>query len=156
VRWTATGWQQPPSPNGILPTLHSLFTGDLDAVWATAAVVDGDSGMTRLDGHGMSLPLAFLPLTHAEWAGYFHHAGKETLWPVLMSQLQRLRFDPATWAHYQAVNARFADHISAHAAPGATVWLSYMERAISSGRPAPIESGTKRGTNGGRVGVPSP
>jgi trehalose-6-phosphate synthase len=64
-----------------------------------------------------------VPLDTAAWAGYFHRACKETLWPVLMSEPERSVFDGSAWADYRAVNARFARHISAQAAPGATVWL---------------------------------
>lgn len=123
VSWTPGGWQPPASPNGILPTLRSVFTGNLQAIWATAAVIGQNTAPARLDGHSTGLPLSFLPLSPTEWTGYFHRACKETLWPVLMSQPQRLRFDADAWAHYRAVNARFADHISTLAAPGATVWL---------------------------------
>ncbi|WP_269854060.1 HAD-IIB family hydrolase [Streptomyces sp. RPT161] len=122
VHWTPDGWRQPSSPNGILPTLRSALTGDPRAVWATAAVLDGDDAPV-LDGHGSGLPLAFLRLDPEEWAGYFHRACKETLWPLLMSQPERLRFDPDAWTSYRRVNARFAEHISDHAAVGATVWL---------------------------------
>lgn len=128
VHWTQDGWRPPSSPNGILPTLRSLFaeralTEGPQALWATAAVVRPDARPVPLGGHGTGLPLSFIPLSPAEWAGYFHRACKETLWPVLMSQPQRLRFDPHSWARYREVNARFAEHISARAALGATVWL---------------------------------
>jgi trehalose-6-phosphate synthase/hydroxymethylpyrimidine pyrophosphatase-like HAD family hydrolase len=123
VSWTPGGWQPPSSPNGVLPTLRSLFTGNLQAIWVAAAVVAQDAPVACLDGHNTGLPLSFLPLSPTEWAGYFHQACKETLWPVLMSQPQRLRFESDSWAHYRAVNARFAEHISTRAAPGATVWL---------------------------------
>ena len=123
VSWTPDGWQLPSSPNGVLPTLRSLFAGNLQAIWVAAAVLAQDSPAACLDGHNTGLPLSFLPLSPTEWAGYFHRACKETLWPVLMSQPHRLRFNSAAWAHYRAVNARFADHISTRAAPGATVWL---------------------------------
>lgn len=123
VRWTPGGWQPPSSPNGILPTLRSLFTGNLPAVWTAAAVLEQDAAAACLDGHNTGLPLSLLPLSSTEWAGYFHRACKEALWPVLMSQPERLRFDPAAWASYRTVNTRFAEHISTRAAPGATVWL---------------------------------
>jgi len=121
--WSPGGWQPPSSPNGILPTLRSLFTGNLQAIWVAAAVLGQDTPAGRLEGHNTGLPLSLLPLSPTEWAGYFHRACKEALWPVLMSQPQRLRFDVAAWAHYRAVNARFSDHISTRAARGATVWL---------------------------------
>ncbi|KOV35181.1 glucosylglycerol-phosphate synthase [Streptomyces sp. XY431] len=147
VTWTPDGWRPPASPNGILPTLRSLFSGNPQAVWTTAAVLDTDTDTDTdavldtdtgidtgtvhgpdarpapLDRHDTGLPLSFVRLNPAEWSGYFHRACKETLWPVLMSQPERLRFDPDAWTHYREVNARFADHIQARAAPGATVWL---------------------------------
>ncbi|WP_405163542.1 HAD-IIB family hydrolase [Nocardia sp. NBC_01499] len=134
ITWTADGWRTPSSPNGILPTLNSVFTGDLRAVWATGVVIEPHESAAHLDDHDTGLPLAFLPLTSAEWSGYFHKACKEALWPVLMSQPHRLRFDPAAWAAYRAVNMRFADHISVRAAPGATVWLHDYNLWLVPGR----------------------
>ncbi|MDH6136843.1 trehalose-6-phosphate synthase/hydroxymethylpyrimidine pyrophosphatase-like HAD family hydrolase [Kitasatospora sp. MAA4] len=123
VHWTRDGWRAPASPNGILPTLRSLFTANPQALWATAAVLEPEAPPADLERHDTGLPLSFVPLSPAQWAGYFHQACKETLWPVLMSQPERVRFDPEAWGRYREVNARFADHISARAAPGATVWL---------------------------------
>ncbi|MFE1775150.1 trehalose-6-phosphate synthase [Streptomyces sp. NPDC059008] len=158
VRWADGQWQQPLSPNGVLPTLQGLFRpGGPDAVWATALVGDdaprgrvevaqgtggvgygGGAGPGSGEGdvatrpgvparpgpaHGTGLPLAFLPVAAAEWTEYFHRACKETLWPALMSQPERMRYSASAWRHYETFNARFADHVSAHAARGATVWL---------------------------------
>ncbi|WP_433664831.1 HAD-IIB family hydrolase [Nocardia sp. CA-128927] len=134
ITWTPDGWHTPSSPNGILPTLNSVFTGDLRAVWAAGVVIEPDESAAHLDDHDTGLPLAFLPLTSAEWSGYFHRACKEALWPILMSQPHRLRFDPAAWAAYRAVNIRFADHISVRAAPGATVWLHDYNLWLVPGR----------------------
>ncbi|MFG2223589.1 HAD-IIB family hydrolase [Streptomyces sp. NPDC048644] len=125
VRWADGRWQQPLSPNGILPTLCGLFAADtdpLDAVWATALVGDEGSG-PRPTAQPSAVPLAFLPVPPDRWARYFHSACKETLWPVLMSQPGRMRDDPGAWADYEAVNAAFAQHIGVHAEQGATVWL---------------------------------
>ncbi|MFI9045559.1 trehalose-6-phosphate synthase [Streptomyces sp. NPDC053427] len=124
VRWADGSWQQPVSPNGILPSLQGLFQGgtdSLDAIW-TAALVD-DFSSTPPGPHHTGLPLAFLPVTPAHWTGYFHRACKETLWPALMSRPDLIRHDPSAWADYEWVNAAFADHIAAHADRGATVWL---------------------------------
>ncbi|MFE9558379.1 HAD-IIB family hydrolase [Streptomyces sp. NPDC006703] len=125
VRWTGTGWQAPVSPNGILPVLRKVSASTRDAVWAAATVTDAD-GRGRsapLDGRGTGLPLALLPLSSTDWSAYFHRACKETLWPVLMSRPDLMRFDEHSWARYQEVNARFARHMAAHAAHGATIWL---------------------------------
>ncbi|MEW1635292.1 trehalose-6-phosphate synthase [Streptomyces sp. NPDC093801] len=115
-------WLPPASPNGILPTLVSALgagTGELDAVWAAATTEDAATAATIPPG----LPLRLLPLPAGQWAGYFHRACKETLWPALTSQAHLIRHDPAAWADYEAVNAAFARHVSAHAEYGGTVWL---------------------------------
>jgi len=124
VSWTAQrGWHPPASPNGILPTLNHLFTGKLDAIWVAAGIVEADEHLAWLNGHDTQIPLSFVPLTPGQWRGYFHRACKEALWPVLMSQPQRMRFDRAAWTHYRTVNERFAQHIAKTAGPQATVWL---------------------------------
>jgi trehalose-6-phosphate synthase/hydroxymethylpyrimidine pyrophosphatase-like HAD family hydrolase len=105
------------SPNGILPTLTAVFSGGLPGLWVAAGVGDGlDSGE-----HG--LPLSLVAVTAGEWSGYFHRACKETLWPILMSEPHRMRFVATSWAHYRALNQRYAEHIAARAAHGAIVWL---------------------------------
>ncbi|WP_344452219.1 HAD-IIB family hydrolase [Actinocorallia aurantiaca] len=116
-------WREPSSPNGILPTLRSLFSAGLDATWVTAAVVPEGERHSRVDGHGTEIPLSFLPLRPEQWRAYFHRACKEVLWPILMSQPDRLRFNPAAWRQYRTVNARFAERIANEAGPGGTVWL---------------------------------
>ncbi|WP_234322998.1 trehalose-6-phosphate synthase [Streptomyces sp. NRRL S-350] len=120
THWNGGSWQPPASPNGILPTLTSAFTDGLPGIWVTA-LAGGDQQATH--PHPTELPLSLVPLSTAQWTGYFHRAGKETLWPVLMSEPDRSVFDHHTWTDYRTVNARFAEHISAEAAPGATVWL---------------------------------
>ncbi|MFD5511695.1 HAD-IIB family hydrolase [Streptomyces sp. NPDC127051] len=116
-------WRPPASPNGILPTLVSALgadpDGQLDAVWAAATTEDAATAATVPPG----LPLTLLPLPAGQWAGYFHRACKETLWPALTSQPHLIRHDPADWADYEAVNSAFAQHVSVHAAYGGTVWL---------------------------------
>jgi trehalose-6-phosphate synthase/hydroxymethylpyrimidine pyrophosphatase-like HAD family hydrolase len=124
VSWTPErGWQKPTSPNGILPTLNLLFAKDLKAIWVTGGIVETEEHLAHLNEHKTGIPLSFVPLTPYQWSGYFHRTCKETLWPVLMSQPERMRFDPAAWAHYRTVNERFAQHIAKTAAQQATVWL---------------------------------
>ncbi|MFD5464212.1 HAD-IIB family hydrolase [Kitasatospora sp. NPDC127059] len=121
LHWNGESWQPPGSPNGILPTLTSAFTDDLSGVWVTA--LTGRDRWAPLP-HPVSVPpLAAVPVDQATWNGYFHRACKETLWPVLMSEPERAVFDERSWTDYRTVNARFARHIAAQAAPGATVWL---------------------------------
>ncbi|WP_354637676.1 trehalose-6-phosphate synthase [Kitasatospora camelliae] len=127
-----TGVRTPTSPNGILPTLTSAFADGLPGLWVAARTVDTDTDTDnpsvpypdpgRGPRHGRP-PLSLVPLSAEQWGDYFHRACKETLWPVLMSEPHRSTFHEHSWAAYRAVNARFAEHMAARTAPGATVWL---------------------------------
>ncbi|MFF8432249.1 trehalose-6-phosphate synthase [Streptomyces sp. NPDC016566] len=136
MRWSDGRWQAPASPNGILPTLTSALgprCRDQDAVWAAALVTEQDTapaaGPSTRHTHcacpapPTPLPLALLPVRSETWAGYFHGACKETLWPALVSEPRLIRHDARHWTDFEEVNAAFAEHIDAHAARGATVWL---------------------------------
>ncbi|GAU65715.1 hypothetical protein SSP35_02_00820 [Streptomyces sp. NBRC 110611] len=123
LRWSQGRWHRPSSPNGILPTLTSALGDGTRApgtVWAAALVHDGPAGLPEPPA---GLPLALLPMSSRRWAGYFHGACKETLWPALMSQPQLIRHTVSQWSDYQEVNEAFAHHISAHADHRGTVWL---------------------------------
>lgn len=124
ISWSRThGWRKPLSPNGILPTLSRLFTVEkLPAVWVTGAITDG-ADRAPFDGHRSGIPLSFVPLSQHLWTAYVQRVCKDALWPVLMSQPQRMRFDPTAWAYYRTVNELFAERIDATASRGATVWL---------------------------------
>ncbi|MEU5387024.1 trehalose-6-phosphate synthase [Kitasatospora cineracea] len=120
LHWDGDDWRPPSSPNGILPTLTSAFAGGLPGIWVTSSV----GGTAQADRpHPAGLPLSAVPIDADTWTGYFHRACKEALWPVLMSEPERLVLNGRAWADYRAVNVGFARHIDARAAPGATVWL---------------------------------
>ncbi|MFJ7149087.1 trehalose-6-phosphate synthase [Streptomyces sp. NPDC100445] len=123
VRWVDGVWHEPSSPNGVLPTLRAALTDErLGAVWAAVHV--GETPPPPPPGPATGGPaLSLLPLPPDRWAGYFHRACKETLWPALMSRPDLIRDHPADWADYEAVNTSFARHIASVAERGATVWL---------------------------------
>ncbi len=133
-RRTGAGPSTPASPNGILPTLSSAFADGLPGIWVAGEQGGGRGARGTPDRPGDDRPsaprarpgeppLSLVPLSARRWRGYFHRACKETLWPVLMSEPGRSAFDHRSWADYRAVNTRFAEHIAARAAAGATVWL---------------------------------
>jgi hydroxymethylpyrimidine pyrophosphatase-like HAD family hydrolase len=64
VSWTPEGgWQQPTSPNGILPTLKRLLTRQLQGVWVSGQIVETEEHLPYLNGHDTGIPLSFVPLT---------------------------------------------------------------------------------------------
>ncbi|MEK2472247.1 HAD-IIB family hydrolase [Streptomyces noursei] len=152
LHWTRGQWHRPMSPNGILPTLTSALADGSPhastAIWAAALVQDDPAGVPGGIPAGESagesagvptgdpphvpagvpeppthLPMAFLPVPTRRWAGYFHGACKETLWPALMSQPHLIRHTTSQWADYEAFNEDFARHLGTHAEHGGTVWL---------------------------------
>lgn len=122
VHWHDGAWRPPSSPNGVLPTLRSALADErLDAVWA-AAHIGATPPPAPPDGAGEPA-LSLLPLAPGSWAGYFHRACKETLWPALVNCPDLIKDLPESWSDYEEVNAAFARHIASLARPGATVWL---------------------------------
>ncbi|MYS84791.1 trehalose-6-phosphate synthase [Embleya scabrispora] len=131
--WTSTGWRAPTSPNGILPTLCAVLGtargADHEAdrhvppLWVAGSVVDDDLPGPDGGEHDLRPALSLQRFDSAAWSAYFHRACKETLWPALMSQPERMRFDRAAWIEYRTVNRRFAEHIAERAAERATIWL---------------------------------
>ncbi|MET7303528.1 HAD-IIB family hydrolase [Embleya sp. NPDC005575] len=127
--WTSTGWRAPTSPNGILPTLCAVLGAergddpDVSALWVAGSVVDDDLPGPDVEEHDLRPALSLQRFDSAAWSAYFHRACKETLWPALMSQPERMCFDSAAWIEYRTVNRRFAEHIADRAAERATVWL---------------------------------
>ncbi len=105
------------SPNGIVPTLTAMFSRGLPGVWVAVGVGD------ESDADEYEVPVALLRVRAEEWSGYFHRVCKDTLWPILMSEPHRMRFEDAAWIHYRAINQRYAEYIRVRAAHGAVVWL---------------------------------
>ncbi len=130
VAWTPAGWRAPASPNGVHPALRVVLgrgTAEApvreSALWVAGAAVSGDAEVREAPREDGELPLSLLHFTPEEWHGYINSTCKETLWPVLMSEPARMRFDAVSWDRFRAANRRFAEHIADRAAPRATVWL---------------------------------
>ncbi|HEY1375418.1 MAG TPA: trehalose-6-phosphate synthase [Gemmataceae bacterium] len=57
-------------------------------------------------------------LSGEEESGYYYGFANSTLWPLCHHVYQRPTFEPADWAHYRAVNERFAAAVLEEAAGG--------------------------------------
>jgi trehalose 6-phosphate synthase/phosphatase len=64
-----------------------------------------------------------VPLTEHEIDGFYRRYANEVLWPVLHDRAELAHVDPADWATYRAVNARFADAIARELRPDDRVWI---------------------------------
>ena len=120
--------RQPSSPNGIIPSLLSLFEGGRKGSWVAWGIDDPKHGAfethTALDrGRYPGLTLVRVPLAKAEVDAFYKRFSKEAFWPMLHTFWERARFREKDWQVFLRVNNRFAEAVAAEAAQGATVWL---------------------------------
>ncbi|MCP5472659.1 MAG: glucosylglycerol-phosphate synthase [Sinobacteraceae bacterium] len=117
----------PSSPNGIIPSLLSLFGGGRSGSWVAWSV---DESQYRPPMRFVvdrqcypNLTAVRVPLIKAEVDTYYKRFSKEAFWPMLHTFWERARFRDDDWQTFQRVNRRFAEVAAAEAAAGATVWL---------------------------------
>ena len=62
-------------------------------------------------------------LSEEEADGFYGGFANSSLWPLLHYMTNYMRYDPAWWDCYRAVNQRFADKVLTLAHPGDLVWV---------------------------------
>lgn len=119
-------WVDQKSPNGIIPTLRSLFLEERSGTWiswrqdATCAA----NADERLELTSPSpFTLRRLPLTPEQISSFYHVTSKESFWPILHSFPGLFSVDNSDWATFEEVNRSFARAACEEAAPGATIWI---------------------------------
>ncbi|MGB0905130.1 MAG: alpha,alpha-trehalose-phosphate synthase (UDP-forming), partial [Mangrovicoccus sp.] len=123
-----TVFKENKSPNGIVPTLKSLF-GRVDrgawVAWKQAedpSNPDFERVVEIEDAHG-SYTVSRLPLTAKQVSSFYHVTSKEAMWPILHGFRERYNYDPVDWPTFREVNWAFAEAAAAEAAEGAIVWV---------------------------------
>lgn len=116
------------SPNGIVPTLKSLF-GQVErgswVAWKEAEDPENPGFEQRVeidDAYG-KYTVSRLPLTKDQVSSFYHVTSKEAFWPILHSFKERYNYDPVDWPTFQEVNRAFAAAAAEEAAEGAIVWV---------------------------------
>jgi glucosylglycerol-phosphate synthase len=117
-----------PSPNGIIPTLRSVFAGERSGVWVawTRAELAGAPGFApdvTVGPRGSRIDVHRVPLSAREVDDFYHRFSKEALWPIICSSPANARFDDDRWRTFVGVNTRFADVVAQLAEPDASVWV---------------------------------
>lgn len=116
------------SPNGIVPTLKSLFGRVSHGAWVAWKLAEDpdnpefDRTVEISDSFG-KYTVSRLPLTSEQVTSFYHVTSKEAFWPILHSFKERYNYDPVDWPVFQEVNRAFAEAAAAEAAPGAIVWV---------------------------------
>ncbi|MFK7763933.1 MAG: glucosylglycerol-phosphate synthase [Roseobacter sp.] len=123
-----TVFRENKSPNGIVPTLKSLF-GQVDhgswVAWKLAEDINAPTFERRIeidDEHG-TYTVSRLPLNADQVREFYHVTSKEAFWPILHAFKERYNYDPVDWDNFRDVNQRFAEAAAAEAAQNAVVWV---------------------------------
>jgi len=70
-------------------------------------------------------------LSEAQVRGFYYGFANSALWPLCHLHLERARFNPLHWRHYQAVNAHFAAAVAEECgAERAIVWMQDYHLAL--------------------------
>ncbi|MFV8818462.1 glucosylglycerol-phosphate synthase [Haliea sp. E17] len=120
--------RRPKSPNGIIPTLLSLFADGRQGSWVAWAQHKGPDDKfvvhTEVDAQNYpNLVAARVPLTAQDVDIFYKKFSKEAFWPTLHTFWERASFQEDHWQRFLEVNRLFAECTAAEAAAGATVWI---------------------------------
>ena len=116
------------SPNGIIPTLASLFEHGKKGAWVAWSIKDDSlkdfETHTEVDkGQYPNLIAARVALSQQEVDIFYKRFSKEAFWPTLHNFWERATFREDHWLVFCDVNRKFAERVAQEASAGATVWL---------------------------------
>ncbi|WP_293367469.1 glucosylglycerol-phosphate synthase [Nevskia sp.] len=116
------------SPNGIIPTLMSLFSTGQRGAWVAWSTLDPKTGpfeaRTPVDVERYpNLVAARVALSRSDVDVFYKRFSKDAFWPTLHTFWERASFREDHWKIYVEVNRKFAEAAAREAAHGATVWI---------------------------------
>lgn len=121
--------RRPKSPNGIMPSLLSLFEGGRTGMWIAWSQQD-TRNPEEFQDHTMvdeeaypELLVSRVPLTSQDVQRFYKTFSKEALWPTIHTFIERTRFNHDDWQHYVEINRIFAERTAAEADEGAVIWI---------------------------------
>ena len=114
-----------PSSGGLATALRGVHErgGTLWLGWSGVPTGLAPAAQEEIDLRLAERGALGVPLTEHEIGGFYRRYANEVLWPVLHDRPQLAHLDPADWATYRAVNARFAEAIARELRPGDRVWI---------------------------------
>ncbi|TAM11825.1 MAG: glucosylglycerol-phosphate synthase [Nevskiaceae bacterium] len=120
--------RRPASPNGIIPTLLSFFSGGQAGSWIAWSIHQPKDGpfeaVTPIQPRRYpNLVAARVALTKRDVDIFYRTFSKEAFWPLLHTFWERATFNEDHWQVYLRVNEAFARRTAEEAAKGATVWI---------------------------------
>ena len=116
------------SPNGIIPTLLSFFSGGRKGAWVAWTTHEPRKGEfeahTSVDDEAYpNLVCSRVLLTKQDVDIFYKRFSKEAFWPTLHTFWERAIFREEHWQVFKRVNRIFAEAAAREAAEGAVVWI---------------------------------
>jgi trehalose 6-phosphate synthase len=105
---------------GLAVALHGVLK-ERRGVWFGWSGEFGDGPSRVQIGDGIRFCLLDVP--EDEFEGYYHGFANRALWPLLHYRVDLIHFDRSEYAHYLAVNDRFADALARELRSNDEVWV---------------------------------
>ena len=122
-----TVYQEKKSPNGILPTIKSLFASADQSTWIAWKQVNAKqkaSFKERMSFEGNDKGVVRrIPLSADQVKNFYYVTSKEAFWPILHSFPWQFTFETSDWENFQDINRKFADAACEDAADDALIWI---------------------------------
>ncbi len=122
-----TVYKEKKSPNGILPTIKSVFASAEQSTWIAWKQVE-DSGKVdfqeRMSFEGNENgSVRRIPLTAQQVKDFYFITSKEAFWPILHSFPWQFTYESSDWENFKAINRMFADAACEDATEDALIWI---------------------------------
>ncbi len=122
-----TCYREKKSPNGILPTIKSVFASAEQSTWIAWKQVSAKNKKTfqeRMSFEGNDRgTVRRIPLTADQVKNFYFITSKEAFWPILHSFPWQFTYESSDWENFKAINKMFADAACEDAADDALIWI---------------------------------
>lgn len=151
----ARDWRETSFKGGLESTLSSAVS-DLNCLWFGwngNVVQEGAVGSATIETINPNLTRLTVPLSEKEYADYYQGFASQSLWPLLHTMREKIRFREDFLRAYVSTNARLAETLEPHLSHQDSVWVHDFH-LFSIG--AELRKGGFRGPIGFFLHVPFP
>ena len=122
-----TVYREKKSPNGILPTIKSVFSSAEQSTWIAWKQVNEKNQkdyQERMSFEGNENgTVRRIPLTAEQVKNFYFITSKEAFWPILHSFPWQFTYESSDWENFKEINRMFADAACEDAADDALIWI---------------------------------
>ncbi|AFY37188.1 glucosyl-glycerol phosphate synthase [[Leptolyngbya] sp. PCC 7376] len=122
-----TVYRDKKSPNGIMPTLKSFFSGAEQSTWVAWKQISAkqkDSFQSKMVFPGRENSVVHrIPLSADQVKNFYHVTSKEAFWPILHSFPWQFAYESSDWENFKQINEMFAEAACENADDDALFWV---------------------------------